>query len=538
MAQPGPSSLILSAAIILAASGAAEAAEPASPNRRTTAECQALVRGFPDLPNAPTRVTEARVASTGSLPPFCEVKATIRSQVGIGLRLPMTGWNGKFFQYGRERHCRPVTMHECDAALGKGYACVVSDNGNQTSLLDDEWSANDTEAKANCGFRGIHLATVAGKALTEAFYGQAPRFSYLMGCSSGGRYGLVEAQRFPSDYDGIIAGAPPASKSSVSLNLAWAAVSTLGPDGRSVLAAADINLLSEAVVARCDMTDGVRDGVVGDPFACRFDPAELQCRAAKTADCLSPAQVAAVRRIYQGPVDSSGRKLHPGGALPGSEAGWLGTYVAPDGGQSGVHKSMNGMFRFLATPPRRPDWDIRQLDWDKDPPTYDLSEAYNDASNPDLRRFRAHGGKLLIFHGLGDQAMTPPEVIDYYQAVERVTGGEAVTRDFARLFLVPGLNHCSGGPGASVIDYIAAIEAWVEEGRAPDSLIATRLKSMPTAAATPVPVIRPQDVVFTRPIYPFPLTARYKGVGPATQASSFQPVTSSAVRSTSGQGQP
>jgi len=513
----------LAAAVHIADLGQTAVAAPNDAGAR----CQALIaRDFPDIVDAPARIDAAKVvAAEHGNPEFCEVRATVRPNVGIVLDLPTSTWNGKFFEYGRGGYCRPVTMEDCEAPVRKGYACVITDSGNKTKRQDDEWAHDDLKARVDCGFRGIHVAAQAGKAITGHYYAAAAWRSYFMGCSTGGRLAMVEAERFPYDFDGIIAGAPPVTKSGDALALLWNVVATLGPDGRSILAPDDVRLVARAALAHCDAADGLVDGIIGDPLHCRFDPAELECAGTKSAQCLTHRQVEAVRKIYQGPVNSEGVRLYPGSALPGSELNWIGTYIAPDGGPSGVHTSVLSLFRYLNIPDRGPGWRITDFNWDEDYKRLGMMAAFNSGADPDLRPFKAAGGKLLAFHGLADEAVIPAGFIDFHEAVERTLGGRDATRDFFRLFAVPGLNHCSGGTGATAIDYVSALEDWVEHGHAPDVLIGAHVKRSRAVGWGPEPLpVAPDNIGFTRPVFPYPLGTRYKGTGDPNDAANFESV--------------
>jgi feruloyl esterase len=502
--------------VILFPAGARAAAPDAA------SRCQALIGSHPGIVDAPTQVTDASIAAAADgLPAFCQVRGTIAPDVGIELRLPTDTWNGKFFEYGRGGYCRTISMQDCDTPLRKGYACVITDQGHKSTEQDDIWVRGNLQAKVDCGFRGTHVAAASGKALTAEFYRKPPVHSYYMGCSTGGRLGMVEAERFPWDFDGIIAGAAPISKFADGLALMWDTVVPLAKDGRQILTPADIRLVHAAAIAKCDLDDGIADGVIGDPVHCAFDPAELQCRGPGSSDatpCLTAEQVLAVRKMYQGPATSKGVKLYPG-PLPGSELNWIGTFISEDGGPAPLYTGMADMFRSLNDPERAPDWKITDFNWDEDYKRLGMMEALNSGANPDLRQFKAAGGKLIVYHGLDDTAVMPGNMIDYYETAERTMGGRAATLDFFRLFLMPGMNHCINGAGASVFDYIAALEAWVEAGKAPDVLIGAHPKTkMPNPVRLP---LASSDVAFTRPVFPYPLRARYSGKGDPNDAASF-----------------
>lgn len=466
--------------------------------------CPALAGQRFDLIDAPTRVDSAQIVpGHDGVPVTCHVKATIAPQVGVEVKLPASGWNGKYFMIGRGGYCRPVNMAECDNPLRKGYACAISDQGHKSGESDDIWASGSLQAKVDCGFRGNHVAAVASKAITRAYYRTPPRHAYFMGCSTGGRMALVEVQRFPQDFDGVIAGAPPVAKFANGIALAWNALAALDPQGKPLLTAADLQLLHKAALAQCDAKDGLKDGVIGAALSCHVDLRGLP---------LSPEKIEAIRRIYAGPTDSKGRALYDGAPLPGSELNWISTYLPSGDKPAVIHSSMTEMFRYLNDPIRPDSWSLSQLDWDRVSGEIGLAGAYNDANNPDLSRFRAAGGKLIVYHGLADQLVMPRSTVAYYDAVTRAMGGLAPTRTFARLFLIPGLNHCWGGDGATVIDQIAALEDWVERGKAPEVLTGARLKVVPANPYAPIALpLAPETIAFTRRTPAYPANARRGG---------------------------
>jgi feruloyl esterase len=498
---------------------------PVSDETALAGRCQALLGAHADIPDAPTVVTAATlVAASAELPAYCQVLGTIKPNIGIELRLPASSWNRKFMEYGRGGYCRTITMGDCDTPLRKGYACVITDHGHQSTEPDDIWAHDNLQAQVDCGFRGTHVAAVAGKALTEFFYHRPPTHSFYMGCSTGGRLGMVEAQRFPWDFDGIIAGAAPITKSATGLSLMWNALAPLNSQGRQILAPADVRLLAAAVTAQCDSDDGLADDIVGAPLQCRFDPATLLCSTQRPVDCFNAAQVAAVRKFYQGPVISNGTHLYEGSVLPGSELNWIGSYVAQTDQRSYVYTSMNDLFRNINDPGRGANWQITDFNWEQDYKQLGIMEALNSGANPDLRKFKEAGGKLIVFHGLADELVTPGNMIDFYKTVQRTMGGYTATADFFRLFLVPGMNHCSGGTGATVIDYLAALEAWVERGQAPDKLIGAHLKASAAKGNESALPRAPTDIQFTRPHYAYPERAQYQGSGNPSDAANFKAV--------------
>ena len=499
----------------------------ASPSAGPEAACAALpLLDFASVPDAATRVTAARfVPASARQVAHCEVQAYVAPNVGFELRLPARDWNGKFAQVGCGGFCGGIFPTACDAVLGRGYACVATDMGHKSTALDAQWAYDNLQAEVDFAYRATHVVTLAGKAITESYFGEQPRRAYFVGCSTGGRQGMVEAQRFPWDYDGIVSGAPVIDETGDGMALLWNVVSMHDKTGKPLLSAGDLERVHAAAVAHCDLDDGVKDGLIGDPRRCRFDPADMVCATGDGGGCLSPAQAEAVRKVYAGPADSQGRPLYTGGALPGSELNWIGNYVARDGGRSTYERFMTDLFRYLAfMPDPGPSWTIDQFDWDRDYRRLDLMESLYSGSNPDLRRFKARGGKLLVYQGWADQSVLPLNVIDYYETAEKTMGGRAATQEFFRLFMIPGMNHCVGGEGAHAVDYLSYLEAWVERGEAPDTMLAGHPKpDVPQRPQYGAPALAPGQAAFTRPLYPYPLQPRYKGKGDVDAAASYAP---------------
>jgi hypothetical protein len=526
--RPWPLRLTLTLTLTLALAPQARAQLATSgPAGAAAAACAGLpLEDFAGVPDAATRVTAARfVPASARQVAHCEVQAYVAPQIGFELRLPAGDWNGKFAQVGCSGFCGGVFPAACDGMLGRGYACVATDMGHRSTPLDAQWAYDNLQAEVDFAYRATHVVTLAGKAITERYYGRGPQRSYFVGCSTGGRQGMVEAQRFPWDYDGIVSGAPVINETGDGMALLWNVVSTHDAAGRPLLSASDLERVHAAAVAHCDLDDGVRDGLIGDPRRCAFDPGTMRCPAGATGDCLSAAQVGALRKVYAGPADSQGKALYTGGALPGSELNWIGNYVARDGGQSTYHRFMTDLFRYMGfMPDPGPSWTIDQFDWDRDYRRLDLMESLYSGSNPDLRRFKARGGKLLAYQGWADQSVLPLNVVDYYETAEKTMGGRAATQEFFRLFMIPGMNHCVGGEGAHAVDYVSYLEAWVERGEAPDVMLAAHPR--PDVAPRPqygAPPLSPEQASFTRPLYPYPLQPRYRGKGNIDEAASYLP---------------
>lgn len=514
---------LLTAILILAAGlcGPSDRAH-GSPVLDASEKCHAIASAdFSEVLDAPTQIIAASLVETGAGAPYCRIRGYVTPSVGIELQLPVTDWNGKFLQVGCGGLCGQIQASECEFAVRRRYACVVSDTGHTSTGSDGKWAYNNLQQEVDFAYRAAHVATLSGKAITQRFYGQAPRRSYFFGCSQGGRQALVEAQRFPWDFDGIIAGAPVIRSTLSSLHILWATGLAGAEDGTPALSAHAIEKVHAAVLARCDLDDGVADGVVGNPRACKFDPEDLACSAANKHSCLTNQQVSVIRKLYAGATTSAGEKIY-WEIMRGSELSWLNSLMGTGGATT--RKFAIEKLRYLDfMPDAGPLWKAADFDFDLNYRRFDLMESLLAASNPDLRRFKAAGGKLLIYQGWNDPTVPPGGAVDYYETVQRTMGGRAATQDFARLFVLPGVRHCLGGEGAGEIDYLTYMERWVEQGQPPDRLVATRLKEVDFVLHKSFP-LNPKNVVFMRPIYPYPAWPKYVGTGDTNEADSFEPV--------------
>lgn len=524
----------------------------------TSAEmrCSALATtDFGGIPDAPTFVTESQLVSAGDTrftiasstaspevpsitpetyaavaqesPAYCRVLGYVAPNTGIEMQLPIKNWNGKFLKLGCGGMCGSLwKATECNRAMQRGYACLVSDMGHKSSSHDATWAYNNLQAEFDFGIRSTHVSALAGKAIAERYYGKAPSRSYFMGCSTGGRQGLLLAQKFPYDFDGIVAGAPAIDETASAMVLLWA-YQNLRRGGVQVVTREDLELTHRSIVAKCDLNDGIKDGIIGDPRSCDFEPKELQCGAGGGAACLSPDKVAAIQKLYQGPRSSVGDHLYFG-FEKGSEASWAAFYLAADGQPSSYFGLwIADMFRYLSFwPDPGPSWQLEDFDWDKDYKRRAVMETLYSVDNPDLRKFKRRGGKLIGYQGWSDPVISPLKYVDYYELVTRAMGGRETTQDFFRLFMLPGVDHCWGGAGADSVDYLGYIEAWVERGEPPrvligqhgrpDRVLPQQLRSKPLPAS---------QVLFSRPHYPYPQNALYSGSGDPNNAKSFVPVT-------------
>jgi Tannase and feruloyl esterase len=531
--------IILFVALVLVTSWGVVNAASFESDDSDSVQCKAVGGAdFSGIQDAPTQITEAvSVKASDALPGYCRVTGYVAPQVGIKLALPKR-WNGKLIEMGCGGHCGHLSDEglsaTCDEALRKGYACIISDMGHKGTGGDGLWAYNNLQAIVDWGYRGPHVAALAGKAITQTFYQKPPAHSYFAGCSTGGREALQEAQRFPWDFDGIIAGAPPIRLADLYVTFAWGQRAGHDAAGKPLLSIADLKLLTDGALARCDLDDGVRDGIISNPFTCPFRAAELACKRGQTTECLTPEKVRAAEKIYSGPVDGAGHSLFGAGAAPGSELGepeleksggdwgiyYLGTDQAPAAYASLTQEGLKYLLFFPAQPA---SWTIQQFDFDRDYRRLDVMQSLYDSSNPDLTRFKDVGGKMLIYHGLNDLSILPQWIIKYYQNVERVMGGAEQTQTFVRLFSLPGVEHCAGGPGADRVDYLTYLENWVERGNAPEKLIAAHLKKRDPTYPVTFP-IDPADVAFTRPVYPYPIRVKYIGRGDPNDAANFVPI--------------
>jgi feruloyl esterase len=473
------------------------------------ASCEALAMLV--LPD--TTITGAARADDGL---YCRVTGVVAPQVKFEVRLP-DAWNGKYQGVGNGALAGYLNVPAMEKAVARGYATASTDTGHVGSPIDGAWALGRPDLVEDFGHRAIHVTTVAAKAIVAAYYGTPPARSYFAGCSTGGRQALMAAQRYPDDFDGIVAGAPAAYMTRLTAASNWVS-QVAHDDPASRIPAAKLPAIAAAVLAQCDGRDGVVDGLVSDPPRCRFDPKVLRCAGAETDACLTEAQIVTLTKLYDGPRTSKGRRIYPG-YPPGGEIG-TGTDPGPIsepniggweawivGEQPGIaHFIQDAFFRFLAF--EDPAWDWRTFDFDTDVARIEakLGPAM-DAVDPDLRPFRNRGGRLLLFHGWSDPAIPATATIEYYQRLTRRMGGKKRTRKFARLFLAPGMQHCAGGPGPNVFDAIGALETWVEQGRAPAQLVATH--------ATDGVVDR------TRPLCPYPEVAHWNGRGDVDDAASF-----------------
>ena len=498
------------------------------------ADCGALKH----LKLADTTITSAERVTSGdveaptlekplhSLPPFCRVtgilKPTTDSAIRFEVWLPEKDWNQRFLGVGNGGFAGAIGYQGLAGNLGRGFATAGSDAGHQAQSEDASWAFGHPEKVKDFGWRAVHLTTQRAKEIVKAYYGQPPAKAYFDSCSDGGREALMEAQRFPEDYDGILAGAPAN---------AWTRMLASGVDVAQVtngnpqayISGLKLPAIERASLAACDEADGVKDGFINNPPTCHFDPNVLACKAGDSLQCLTAPQLTALKKYYAGGSNEHDHSLFPGFAM-GDEAGAWGSWVVGQGpgGGSGMNYAQN-YFRYMVM--NDPKFNLLTADV-----STLLQQAIHttaselDSTNPDLTAFKAHGGKLILYHGWNDPAISPWNSIAYYESVQTAMSPQA-TGSFLRLYMVPGMEHCVGGPGPAAFGQLGiptssgpkygvfdALVDWVEKDKPAGEIIATKY--------TPGEDSKPR-VAMTRPLCPYPAIAHYKGSGDTNNAASF-----------------
>jgi feruloyl esterase len=447
-----------------------------------------------------------------NLPAFCRVVGvatpTSDSIINFEVWLP-TIWNGKFNGGGNGGYGGSFSTPYgwMAGGLRRGYVTAGTDMGHDASITPGaSWALGHPEKIADWGYRANHVTSVAGKAILRAFYGQDARLSYFTGCSDGGHEGLMEAQRYPSDYDAILAGASANYWTHQSAAWVWEQQRQALDDPTSIIPSSKLPVISQAAVAACDAKDGVVDGLIGEPRRCDFDPITIECPGPDGPNCLTAAQVQALKEIYAGPSNPrTGEQIYPG-LEPGGEYGWPG-----DAGSLG-----RDFYKYMVF--EDPKWDYHTLDFDQDIALADKMLApIIDSTSSDLSQFKSRGGKLLMYHGWNDPRVNPRNSINYFESVVAAQGGNIrATQEFFRLIMQPGMGHCAGGPGLNTFDAFTALEQWVEQGAPPERIVASN-------AGLPFPdnVMTPGTGSFTRPLCVYPQESRYRGEGSTDDAPSF-----------------
>ena len=491
---------------------AAQPGAPPAPPRVVVADPACAALAAPGLIKDMT-VSRAEGVQLGA-GSYCEVTATLSpvpgSKIGVVYRMPKD-WNGRVVGYGGGGWAGNVGIQTVQADLARGYATMQTDGGHANpNAFDAKWTAPDGKpdkvALEDFSWRAVHQMTVDGKQVAARYYGKPEDKALFIGCSTGGRMALMEAQRFPADYDGIVAGAPVYS---LRVQLAEIYRDWVFAQTGAALLPAHLTLVHDAVLAACDAQDGVKDGIVSDPAACRFDPVVLKCKPGQSgAQCLTEPQVAAMRRLYAEAKGADGVVY----AYPysrGSEPAWA---TFQNIGADPVKAAQDRDLALRAIMFGDPDFKFSAFDIQRDGPKARAGAfaKYYEADNPDLKPFLSKGGKLILWHGLDDQGPSPMGTVAYNARMKAATGGLAASN--TRMFLLPGTLHCAGGPGPSVVDFLGAIDGWVKTGAAPEKVIASRAPAFPG---------QPPVSAMVRPVCAYPAKARYDGKGDANVAASF-----------------
>jgi feruloyl esterase len=434
------------------------------------------------------------------VPAFCRVAATLTpvpdSEIRIEVWLPESGWNGNLQSVGNGAWAGSISYPALGNALKDGYAAASTDTGH-TGGNPATFIPGHPEKVIDFSYRAVHEMTVAAKAIVAARYGTGPKYSYWNGCSTGGRQALTEAQRYPADYDGIIAGAAAIHTTHLQGAQVWAA-QTVHRDDASYIPPAKYAAVHAAALAACDELDGVKDGVLENPVKCHFDPKALLCKRGDDPSCLTAPQVEAARQIYAGPRDARGKSLFPG-LEPGSETGW-----ATLSGSRPMALA-DETYKYLVF--QDPNWNYLTFDAERDMATGDQKiGALMNSTDPNLKPLFDRGGKVLMYHGWADPGIAPRNSVNYYESVVEKLG-KAATSNSIRLFMVPGMGHCQGGDGTSTFSMIDAISKWVEQGKTPDRIEASRVRAGKTDR--------------TRPLCAYPQVAVYNGSGSTDESASF-----------------
>jgi hypothetical protein len=462
------------------------------------------------------------------LPAFCRVAIEARpstdSDIKIEVWLPVGDWNGKFQGRGNGGFAGEIDYHAMAVAVHEGYATAGTDTGHAAAGTDARWALGHPEKITDYGYRAIHEMTMSAKAVIKEFYGNHLRHSYFASCSNGGRQALMEAQRFPADYDGIIAGAPANYWTHLLTSAVWDAQATTSEEA-SYIPSSKLPAIARAVNEACDAQDGVSDGILNDPRKCHFDPAAIVCKEEESDQCLTAAQATALKKLYEGAHDRQGTRIFPG-LLPGAEdgpGGWSLWITGPAPGKSLLFSFGNGFYGGMVYD--KADWNYKDADLGEAVKAADTKMAkILNATEADLAAFKARGGKLILYHGWDDPAISALNSIDYYHSVVSAMGHEN-TEAFARLYMAPGMQHCGGGPGpdsfgqegptpmAQDADHSLqlSIERWVEKGTTPSAIIATKYAGHGAS----------EDVQMTRPLCAYPQIAKYKGSSDPNDAGSF-----------------
>lgn len=488
-----------------------------------TLPCGDLAKlGLPDVVSIKTKM----ISADGDIPAHCRVDGVIDPEIAFQVNLP-ANWNNRFYMVGNGGHAgqdpdSQAQVGNRNAALAQNFVMASTNTGHDSGKEPGASFVMSNPQKAiDYAYRAVHLTAVTAKDIANQYYGKAVAHSYWNSCSNGGRQGMLEAQRYPDDFDGIVANAPWVDQTGFTIGALWnhRALTDASLAGQQVTAD-KMALVAKHVMEKCDAVDGLVDGLIDDPRACSFDVAAdvPSCSAsANDNSCLTSAQANAIQKIYDGPRDSQGKQIFPGFMLsseavaPGFDgttaSAWMNLIVPATVGASSADFGLaEGTMRYLAFQPPRPDYDYRDFDFDRDPELLDRWSRLADATDTDLSAFRQSGGKVIITYGWADPILQPMMGVDYYE--KAVAANSPNATEFMRLFMAPGMSHCGGGLGPDQNDAVTAVINWVEAGKAPDQLIAKKLVNGETTRS--------------RPLCPYPEVARYSGTGSIDEAKNFQ----------------
>jgi Tannase and feruloyl esterase len=498
------------------------------PNTKITRAEQVAAGAF-TRPPSPSGLSGAPNAFK-KLPAFCRVSATLTpspdSDIKIEVWMPVKDWNSKFHGQGNGGFAGEIDYGHMADAVAQGYATGGTDTGHAASGIDASWAIGHPEKVADFGYRAIHEMTEKSKAIVAAYYSSSISHAYFAACSDGGREALMEAQRFPADYDGILAGAPANNWTGLLTN-AVANLQSLLNNPASYIPASKLPAIADAVNASCDKLDAVADGVITDPRQCSFDPATLLCKQSDSDKCLTAPQIAALKTLYAGTRDSSGKLIFPGYTNGGEDGpgGWAPWITGPAPGKSLMAAFGIGYFANMVY--GDPKWDFKTFKVDQGfKAAIDKTSRMLDSTDPDLKPFIDRGGKLILYHGWNDPAISALNTINYYEEVENTTGKDK-TESSVRLYMAPGVQHCGGGPGADSFGQFdwtpgeppndpqhslyGALEDWVEKNVAPAAIVATKFTGEGAS----------RRATMTRQLCPYPQTAKYRGSGDPNDAFSY-----------------
>jgi len=521
---------------------------PSAPTGPDAEKCAALTRlNLEATPGGPALITSARlvdVPASGlehwvvvvsgygiagphiatSIHQYCQVTGYVAPQNKFELKLPLPGdWNQKFFFTACGGFCGAADDRRCNPALARGYASATGNGGHDlhdSSLgFDGIWAANAPELQEDFAWRSTHVITLVAKTIITNYYRKAIKYSYMAGNSNGGRAVLMEAQRFPEDFDGLMPSAPVYDFTGRNvIGGAWFSQAVTDGHGGSVLNGAAAQAVHKSVLEHCGAQASVEERLVTDPPSCKWQPEMIACPSASSGpDCLNARQVAAIKHLMSPAINFKGEVLYAYPYIPGTETQWEGmNYLSaaspghPPRFAIGNMVMVGQFLGYLADERIRENADPLKFDFDRDPATLARARRVYDATSPDLRAFKGHGGKIVMWHGWADGGIMATSSVGYYESVSKFMGGRRQTEDFFRLFLIPGVHHGGGGPGFTEFDSLTALENWIEKGQAPEKLIAGRLSN--------------SVVERTRPVFPYPVLARYSGKGDSKHADSFVPV--------------